>query len=93
MSEEQLKAFLEKVKEDANLQDKIKAAKSHDEVVIIVKGHGHEFASTHRTQLSDKKHEGVSGCASKSGLSGFCVPNLPPDVCETHCLTKTGESC
>ena len=43
MSEEQLKAFLEKVKVDSRLQDKLKAAKSPDDVAGIAKEHGHEF--------------------------------------------------
>ena len=43
MSKEQLKAFLEKVKGDASLQDRLKAAKSSDDVVSIAKEHGHEF--------------------------------------------------
>ena len=34
MSEEQLKAFLEKVKTDTSLQEKLKAAKSSDDVVV-----------------------------------------------------------
>jgi len=33
MAEEQLKAFLEKVKDDSNLQDKLIATKSPEEVV------------------------------------------------------------
>ena len=45
MSLEQLKAFLEKVKEDSNLQEKLKAAKSPEEVVGIAKEHGHEFTA------------------------------------------------
>jgi len=43
MSLEQLKAFLEKVKGDSNLQDKLKAAKSPENVVSIAKEYGHEF--------------------------------------------------
>ena len=37
MSEEQLKAFLAKVKGDSNLQDKLKAAKTSEAVVAIAK--------------------------------------------------------
>ena len=37
MSEEQLKAFLEKVKADTNLQDKLKAAADTNAVVAIAK--------------------------------------------------------
>ena len=42
MSKEQLKAFLEKVKDDTSLQDRLKTAKSQDEVVSIAKEHGHD---------------------------------------------------
>ena len=40
MSLEQLKAFLEKVKADSSLQEKLKAAKSPEDVVGIAKGYG-----------------------------------------------------
>ena len=43
MSLEQLKAFLEKVKGDSGLQEKLKTAKSPEDVVGIAKDHGHEF--------------------------------------------------
>ena len=41
MSLEQLKAFIEKIKGDKSLQDKLKAAKSPEDVVGIAKEHGH----------------------------------------------------
>ena len=61
MSEEQLKAFLAKVKGDSSLQEKLKAAKSSDEVVTIAKEHGHEFSVDKLGQLSKEELEGVSG--------------------------------
>ena len=61
MSKEQLKAFLEKVKGDTSLQDRLKAAKSQDEVVSIAKEHGYEFESQHISQLSEGELEGVAG--------------------------------
>jgi len=45
MSLEQLKAFLEKVKDDPSLQENLKAAKSPEDVVAIPKEHGHEFTA------------------------------------------------
>ncbi|QNJ19267.1 nif11-like leader peptide domain protein [Synechococcus sp. A18-25c] len=45
MSKEQLKAFLDKVNGDTSLQDRLKAAKSQDEVVSIAKEHGHDFGT------------------------------------------------
>ena len=61
MSLEQLKAFLEKVKGDSNLQDKLKAAKSPEDVVGIAKEYGHEFSVDKLGQLSKEELEGVSG--------------------------------
>ena len=61
MSLEQLKAFLEKVKGDTSLQDRLKAAKSQDEVVSIAKEHGHECETEQISQLSEKELDGVAG--------------------------------
>ena len=61
MSEEQLKAFLAKVKGDSNLQEKLKAAKSPEDVVGIAKEHGHEFTADKFSQLSEEELEGVAG--------------------------------
>jgi predicted ribosomally synthesized peptide with nif11-like leader len=41
MSLEQLKAFLEKVKSESNLQAKLKAVKSAENVLCIAKEYGH----------------------------------------------------
>ena len=75
MSEDQLKAFLEKVKADTNLQEKLKAAKSPEDVVGIAKEHGHEFTADKINQLSDEDLEGVA-----EGLfTGFpiCITQSP----------------
>ena len=61
MSEEQLKAFLEKVKGDKSLQDKLKAAKSTEDVVSIAKEHGYEFTADKIAELSEEELEGVAG--------------------------------
>ena len=61
MSEEQLKAFLEKVQGDTSLQEKLKAAKSAEDVTSIAKEHGHEFTADKISQLSKEELEGVSG--------------------------------
>ena len=61
MSEEQLKAFIAKAKDDQSIQEQLKAAKSPDEVVGIAKEHGHEFTENHMNQLSDEDLEGVAG--------------------------------
>ena len=77
MSQEQLKAFLEKVKGDLNLQERLKAAKSQDEVVSIAKEHGHEFETEHVSQLSEEELESVAGgtdielkCMGQTGMTG-----------------------
>ena len=67
MSEEQLKSFLEKVKTDTALQEKLKAAADADAALAIAKEAG--FAITAEdiqsmqsaTDLSDKELEGVAG--------------------------------
>ena len=61
MSEEQLKAFLAKAKDDTMLQEKLKAAKSPEDVVGIAKEHGHEFTADKITELSEEELEGVAG--------------------------------
>ena len=68
MSLEQLKAFLEKVKGDTSLQEKLKAAKSPEDVVGIAKEHGHEFTADKITELSEEELEGVAG-----GVDGRCI--------------------
>ena len=63
MSLEQLKAFLAKVKKDSNLQEKLKAAKSPEDVVGIAKEHGHEFTADKITELSNEELESMAGGA------------------------------
>ena len=70
MSLEQLKAFLEKVKGDTTLQEKLKAAKSPEDVVGIAKEHGHEFTADKISQLSEEELEGVSGGGGHHLLPG-----------------------
>ena len=64
MSLEQLKAFLEKVKSDSSLQEKLKAAKSPEDVVGIAKEHGHEFTADKISQLSKDELKAVNGGGS-----------------------------
>ena len=68
MSDEQLKAFLEKVKADTSLQEKLKAAKSPEDVVAIAKEHGHEFTADKMTELTAGELEGVAGGWDHTGL-------------------------
>ena len=65
MSEEQLKAFLEKVKGDTGLQEKLKAATDTDAVVAIAKVAGFVILANDlkqaQTEVSDEELLGVSG--------------------------------
>ena len=78
MSEEQLKAFLERVKGDTNLQEKLKGASDADAALAIAKEAG--FAMTAEdiqsmqsatTELSDDELEGVAGgiCAATANYT------------------------
>ena len=69
MSEEQLKAFMEAVKADAGLQEKLKAAKDADAVVEIAKAAGFVISADELkksqaeavTEISEEELEGVAG--------------------------------
>ena len=65
MSEEQLKAFLEKVKDDTSLQEKLKAAADANAVIAIAKEAGFIISADDLTkaqsELSDEELEGVAG--------------------------------
>ena len=65
MSEEQLKAFLEKVKGDTSLQEKLKAAADANAVAAIAKEAGFIISADDLTkaksELSEKELEGVAG--------------------------------
>ena len=65
MSEEQLKAFLEKVKGDTSLQEKLKAAADANAVAAIAKEAGFSISADDinktQSELSDEELEGVAG--------------------------------
>ena len=69
MSEEQLNAFLEKVKADTSLQEKIKAAASPEVAIEIAKEAGFSITaediqsmqSNGTVELSDKELDGAAG--------------------------------
>ena len=69
MTLDQLKAFLEKVRGDSNLQDKLKAAKTPEDVVGIAKEHGHEFTIDKIAELSEEELEGVAGGGNNLSLT------------------------
>ena len=68
MSEEQLKAFLEKVKGDTTLQEKLKAAAFPEAAMEIAKAAGFAITTediqsmqSEPVELSDEELEGASG--------------------------------
>ena len=68
MSEEQLKAFLEKVKADTSLQEKLKAAGSNEAAIEIAKDAGFSITAediqsmqSATVELSDEELEGAAG--------------------------------
>ena len=65
MSEEQLSAFLAKIKDDAGLQDKLKGAVDLDAGVAIAKEAGFDVSKAdwlkHQVELTDEELESVTG--------------------------------
>ena len=81
MSEDQLKAFLEAVKEDSGLQEKLNAAADVDAVVEIAKDAGFMISAEElqraQEEVSDEELEGVAGgtatlvvCVTVAGVVG-----------------------
>ena len=68
MSLEQLKAFLAKAKDNQSIQEKLKAAKSPEDVVTIAKEHGHECSVDHMSSFSEVSEEELDGVAG-GGMS------------------------
>ena len=68
MSEEQLKAFIAKVKEDKALQAKLNTAEGFDEIILIAKEAGYSIneedlssARSNLKELSERELENVAG--------------------------------
>ena len=65
MSEEQLKAFIEAVKADAELQEQLKAAADADAVALIAKAAGFVITADElqraQEEVSEEELEGVAG--------------------------------
>ena len=76
MSEEQLKALLEKLKADASLQEKLKAAADTDAVTAIAKEAGFSISADDlkkaQSEISEEELEGVAGgCQFNSAQLSF----------------------
>ena len=74
MSEEQLKSFLEKVKTDTGLQEKLKGAADGDAALAIAKEAGFSISTADlekaQLELSDEELEGTVGGGSAFNCSG-----------------------
>ena len=85
MSEEQLKSFLEKVKGDTSLQEKLKGAADADAALAIAKEAGFAIKAEDiqsmqsSTDLSDEELEGVAGACTGYQTGGR--PGGPPRPC------------
>ncbi len=79
MSEEQLKAFLEKLKADTSLQEKLKAAANADAVTAIAKEAGFMISvddlKNAQSEISDEELEGAAG----GGFFSWGCPPKRPD--------------
>ena len=91
MSEEQLKAFLDKVQVDTSLQEKLKAAADTDAVVSIAKEAGFSVSADDLTmaqsELSDEELEGAAGgLTGTETRCGYCVTCIAryTQVCSYH---------
>ena len=82
MSEEQLKAFLEAVKADAGLQEKLKAAQNVDDVVEIAKAAGFVISAEDlkraQAEVSEEELEGVAGGTLGGPFVGTCWMSVAP---------------
>ena len=80
MSEEQLKAFLEKVKSDTKLQEKLGAAITTEEALALAKDAGFLITSEDvqsmqsATDLSDDELENIAGGRRNPNQCGTCAP-------------------
>ena len=76
MSEEQLKAFLEKVKADTSLQEKLKAAADANVVSAIAKEAGFSISADDLTkaqaEISEEELEGVAGGGYTASIDWGC---------------------
>ncbi len=81
MSEEQLKAFLEKVKADTSLQEKLQGASDANSIAAIAKEAGFSISADDinkaQSELSDEElEEGVAGGLCLKSAGGFCLTNI-----------------
>ncbi|WP_114994517.1 Nif11-like leader peptide family natural product precursor [Synechococcus sp. UW179A] len=84
MSEEQLKAFLEKAKGDSNLQEKLEVAADADAVLSIATEAGFSISADDlknaQSEISDDELESAAG-GGHSGSPCHSVYTQCPDGC------------
>ena len=87
MSDEQLKAFLEKVKADTSLQEKLKEASDLDAVLAIAQEAGFMISADDlknaQSEISEEELEGVVG--------GFCSEVNPTGLWSENPQWQTGQ--
>ena len=80
MSEEQLKAFLEAVKADAGLQEKLKTASDADAVVTIAKAAGFVISADDlkqaQVEISEDDLEAAAGGRVTKLLTGYICKTI-----------------
>ena len=96
MSEEQLKAFLEKIKGDTSLQEKLKAASDADAVVSIAKEAGflitaEDIQEPAKVELSNQELEVVAGGWEASTIDGWIWNGRTGNCCRQNSSRWNGE--
>ncbi|QNI54988.1 nif11-like leader peptide domain protein [Synechococcus sp. BIOS-E4-1] len=93
MSEEQLKAFLEKVKADTSLQERLKAAADNDAVAAIAKEAGFSISAHDlkkaQSEISEEELEGAAGGNSWGWCHGFTGREGCSAWCRRFCHVQT----
>ena len=94
MSDEQLKAFLDKVKADSSLQLKLKAAADANAVLEIARDAGFmisvdDLKNVETVDLSDEELEGLAGgyCTERTMNLGTLLYGCSDD-CTHHAMCK-----
>ena len=88
MSEEQLKAFLEKVKGDTSLQEKLKAAVDTNAVAAIAKEAGFSISADDlknaQSDLSDEELDSIAGGRAGTGGGFLTIAGSGPCCRSTY---------
>ena len=87
MSEEQLKAFLEKVQSDTSLQEKLKAASDADAVLALAKESGFSITVDELQTISELSEEELENATGGGTDVHHCylVTYGSPHTCSTAC--------